>query len=230
MHKMSTADKAICIMGFAGFAVLTVLVLTHIIDPLNQKVLADVTAARPDWLTKIAVPFSYSGNWQVCVVVGVILLIIPATRWSYGIPMFASGVLSVVVYQVIKNIIRNPRPDVSYHLLTQDGYSFPSGHSQSTLLIWGTFLMLLFYYFRRKGDSLPIYKKPHPTKLYPKDDRVLMVIGAIVVCYIWFMGLSRIYVSVHWTSDVLAGWCLGFGFLPLLHWLFIEDRVDRSLQ
>lgn len=105
----------------------------------------------------------------------------------------------------VKEIFQRQRPTIK-HLVVQGGYSFPSGHSMGSLICYGGIAFLLIQLTRRS-----IWK------------RCILFFTAVLVLLI---GISRIYVGVHFPSDVLGGYLLGGAWLFLmialyprwLHW------------
>lgn len=92
----------------------------------------------------------------------------------------------------LKQIFAAPRPDLLPHLDIVHSYSFPSGHAAGNLILFGALAML--------AGSRAGY----------------LVAGAMVAS----IGISRIWLGVHWPSDVLAGWVEGLGWLALCsQWL-----------
>ncbi len=122
----------------------------------------------------------------------IILLILPS-RKTYGLPVSLACLGGVAIYKPLKHFVLRQRPDVSLHLITQGGYSFPSGHSVTSVIFYG----LLFYLIQKncKNETLK---------------NILSVICGFLAVII---GPSRIYVGVHWPTDVLAGWCIGAAIL-----------------
>lgn len=167
-----------------------------------------VFSLRNQFLTAVFTPLTYSGNWQFVTALCLVLLALPATRRRYGLPMTASAVVSVSLYQILKYSICRIRPDVSLHLIEQGGFSFPSGHTLSCVAVWGTFLLLTLHYRKAAGGISPAA----PQRSCP-DDRRTTTIVSVCVIYIALMGFSRIYLGVHWPTDVLASYCLGLAFL-----------------
>ncbi|WP_455540033.1 phosphatase PAP2 family protein [Terrisporobacter sp.] len=103
----------------------------------------------------------------------------------------------------IKNFVKMPRPIgtkglTSLRVKTATGYSFPSGHTQTATTFW-TSMMIQF------------------KKLWIYIVGVLMILGA---------GMSRLYLAVHWPSDVIAGWIFGIVLSILFVKLF--DYIDDS--
>ena len=158
---------------------------------------------RSGALTSAAKAMTYLGNWQSVTVLCIILLIIKPTRIRYGIPVSAGAISVTVINKIIKNLVRRERPDQIYHLIKQGGYSFPSGHSITSMFVFG----MLIYLVRVNVQNR-------------KAANVLTVIIAVpMVC----IGLSRIYLGVHYPSDVLAGWALGIAVMMVV--IEIADRL-----
>ena len=122
---------------------------------------------------------------MVCVA----LLAIKATRLKAGVPVALAAVSSQVTEKIIKAIIQRPRPPYADRLVEIGGWSFPSGHSTTSMAV---FLMLIYIVRTQVRSS------------FAKN--LLTVILAIpMIC----VGLSRIYLGVHYPSDVIGGWSLG---------------------
>ena len=204
------------------FALITWLMMSGRLDGFDAAVQKFFFSLRRDWLTKILVPFSYSGNWPLPALICLILVLVPRTRFTFGIPMSVTCLSCVGIYQALKYTFCRPRPDVSLHLLFQDGWSFPSGHSLTSLVAW-TMLMLLFaYYYKTGGASLPVYKKhPKPAEAYIRSNSRRKLVNALLILYIVLMGLSRIYVGVHWPSDVLSSWVLGIAVIEIMQAIWL---------
>ena len=122
----------------------------------------------------------------------IVLLILP-NRKTYGLPVSLACLGGVAVYKPLKHFVLRQRPDISLHLVTQGGYSFPSGHSVTSVIFYG----LLLYLIQKNC----------------KNETLRNVLSAVCGFLIVVIGPSRIYVGVHWPTDVLAGWCIGAAIL-----------------
>lgn len=151
-----------------------------------------------------AVFITHLGDTKTIVLLCLALLIIPKTRGKYGVPTTIAALMGLVIYKPMKHIFLRARPDVALHMVEQGGYSFPSGHSVSALIVYG----LLAYLIRRHCKN-PILKN------------VLSVICGLLSIII---GLSRIYVGVHWPTDVFTGFAIGGAVL-----MFVTIILDRLL-
>ena len=199
------------------FAAITWLMLSGRMEWFDQGVQKFFFSLRCDWLNKIVAPFSYSGNWPLPTVICVILVLVPKTRFSFGIPMAVTCLSCVGVYQALKYIFCRPRPDVSLHLVVQDGWSFPSGHSLTSLVAWTMLILLFVYYYKTNGAPLPRYgRHAKPAEAYIHSRAKLNVVRILLIIYIVLMGLSRIYVGVHWPTDVLGSWVLGIAVIEIM--------------
>jgi undecaprenyl-diphosphatase len=109
---------------------------------------------------------------------------------------------------VLKAFFERPRPDIVPALTNVTSLSFPSGHSMMSAVAYLTIAVLI-------GRS-----SPSPAV------RLYLVVVAVLITVL--VGLSRIYLGVHWPSDVLAGWCGGAAW-ALACWL-VARRLQRRGQ
>ena len=100
----------------------------------------------------------------------------------------SSMIITLLINQGLKYIIQRPRPPIEERLITQDGYSYPSGHSMMAMCLYGVLIYLV------------------NTKLKNKKLKIFLTIFLSIV--ILFIGISRIYVRVHYPSDVLGAYLL----------------------
>ena len=114
-------------------------------------------------------------------------------------------VLSFVTNRILKFIIRRPRPE-RIQILAEKGYSFPSGHSMVAFAYYG-FLIYL------------VNKNIKNTKIkYP-----LMIFLSLLIL---FVGISRVYLGVHYVTDVLGGYVFGFIYLILfLKYVYNNEKI-----
>lgn len=122
-------------------------------------------------------------------------------RWRYLISILSSVVFGELFYRIVKNIIERPRPSVSLALVQADGYSFPSGHAFMAMTFYG---MLFYFLYRQIGGSRIQRKK--------LTEALLLTLS---IFFIGLIGYSRIYLGVHWPTDVLAGWAAGAAWVTV---------------
>ena len=133
------------------------------------------------------------------------LLLFPFLLWCVdfylGIRVGIIFLLSVYFNNGIKEIFQQPRPfDILPEIqkVYASGYGFPSGHAQSSLVVWG---------------SIAYWKKQ-------------TWIRYLSVLLILLIGFSRIYLGVHFPTDILGGWLFGGLILGLSYFIFLKINLD----
>ena len=100
--------------------------------------------------------------------------------------------ISALLNQILKYVIQRPRP-TEYRIIDESGYSFPSGHSMVSAAFYGFLIYLIYKNVKNK---------------YLKWG-LIGVLGILII----LIGTSRIYLGVHYTSDVLAGFLISISYL-----------------
>lgn len=175
------------------------------VTPLDRCVQDWFFSLRSTWLNALVIPLTHTSDTITIVVLCIILVVSPFPgRKKYGFPVTLAALSGLAIYKPMKHLFLRPRPDVSLHLVEQGGFSFPSGHSVTSVIVFG-----LLFYLIRKHCNRPVLRN---------------VLSGICLLLAVLVGPSRIHVGVHWPTDVLAGWCIGGGVL--LIFLVILDVLD----
>ena len=116
-------------------------------------------------------------------------------------------VCAVALNVLLKQLVQRPRPD-GFRLIAETGYSFPSGHSMVAMAFYGLLAWMVWHYERDRFV------------------RWLCVIGFGLV--IALIGISRIYLGVHYASDVIAGFCVSLIWLALYTKLVVPLMLDEK--
>lgn len=124
----------------------------------------------------------------------------------FGLPVAAAAVVTVLVKTIVKALVRRPRPEVAWHLVHESGWSFPSGHAITSFAVYG----LLFVLCLEQVGSV-------------RKRWLLCVVSGVLA---FAIGLSRIYLGVHYLSDVLAGW--SFGLATIAGILLLREHLRRK--
>ena len=160
-----------------------------------------VERLRSDALTPFMEAFTSLASVVVlAVMAAVIAALAPgkAPGWCVAVNL----VCVVLLNTVLKVIVQRPRPD-GFRLISETGYSFPSGHSMVSMAFFGLLIWMVWRYHRK--DVMRI---------------VWCVVFGLVIAMV---GISRIYLGVHYASDVLAGFCVS------LVWLIFYVRCVAPL-
>lgn len=145
----------------------------------------------PRWLQETARDVTALGGFTVLtlvVVVGALLLWLHR-RWSQALVLVGAVVIGQLLAAVTKHLVSRNRPDLVPHLDQVYSSSFPSGHSALSPIVYFTLAGIL-----AAGEA------SRATKIVLMAAAVALVLG---------IGASRVYLGVHWPSDVIAGWALG---------------------
>ncbi|MGA4719718.1 phosphatase PAP2 family protein [Fictibacillus nanhaiensis] len=180
---------SLCILIFVSLSFYSSSFITTFDWSLRELVLN----LRTDWLNEIVLAFTHVGDAKVlaglCLLGAIVLFIMK--QWRNSLLLIGSILVSYGLNLLVKSMFQRERP-LDFRLLEEDGYSFPSGNAMV-----GT----TFYLFA----AVLLYQR------YQK--RWIMVSGAILP---FLLGLSRVYVGVHYPSDILAGFALGIVLVIIL--------------
>lgn len=120
-----------------------------------------------------------------------------------GLCVSVIGTIAVVF--PLKEFVARARPDIFYQAFSEDTFSFPSGHAAFSLALYG-FLTYLVW------------------KHLPRGRAIAVSVGLAIL--IILIGFSRLYLGLHFVSDVVAGYAIGGIFLALGIW--VSERLTRS--
>ena len=181
----------ICLVGF--------LALTE--DVFNKEIMqGDIIGYKiistfliSDFVTPIA-KFITNFGGAIFLSIATIALLLLIKNKKIGLSIFSNIVIITILNQLLKRILRRPRP-TEFRIVEETGYSFPSGHSMVSMAFYGYLIYLIYRYIKNK---------------YVKW--TLITILSILICLI---GISRIYLGVHYTSDVLGGFLISVSYLVI---------------
>ncbi len=165
----------------------------------DARVSSWLAGNRSDWLTAAMQAVTVLGSGWVAfpLLLGCAAWLGPraarAGRWRDAVVLGAVAGGTALVVQILKALLARPRPDVADALTTAVGYAFPSGHATQAAVVYGLIAWLAVR--RWPARRLPIW------------------LGAAALAGL--IGFSRLYLGVHWLSDVLAGYLLA-GFVLVL--------------
>jgi membrane protein DedA with SNARE-associated domain/membrane-associated phospholipid phosphatase len=167
---------------------------------------------RVDWLTGFMKGVTWLGsNAFVIPVALIVAAVFVVRRRSYRpfAQLGAAVVSSIVLYDVVEDVVHRARPPVAVRLVHVSGYSFPSGHATVAVAVWGAITLVLASGRRSRT-------------------KVLLGAGAGMISLV--VGVSRLYLGVHWFTDVVGGFALGAAILSCIATisLVLGPGRDRS--
>lgn len=153
--------------------------------------------AGPGWLQATMLDITAIGGVSVLTILTVVIAgyLVVARKFATALFLVAAIAGGATVSVLLKSLFVRARPDLVAHLVEVDTSSFPSGHAMNSAVVYLTLGALLARAQRERRV------------------RTYLVIVAISLTVA--VGFSRVYLGVHWPSDVLAGWCVGAAWAAL---------------
>lgn len=197
------------------FSIISGQVISGKINELDEFLLGKLNGIFPSWFIYIAKVLYFLGEAEVAVFIVLFSLGILAWKkcWSEAqVVAVSSLTVLLLIDQVLKPLFDRDRPldrlvDNIY------GRSYPSGHASGNLLLYLLLAYILAFYF----PKLKVY-------LY-----------SIPIFLLILMGISSAYLRVHWVSDILAAYCVGYflfvisqGFLKLLDKKYLKNPHSKA--
>jgi undecaprenyl-diphosphatase len=198
-----------------GFLALASEVMEGDTKSLDTKILVALRKADdpsrpigPAWVENSLLDLTAIGGPIVLglVVLSVVGFLVLQARYHTAIVVLATAASGEIATFVLKNAFLRPRPDVVPHLRDVTTSSFPSGHAMDSAIVYLTLGAMLMRLAERRI-----------TKIY--------CIGMAIFLTL-IVGISRVYLGVHYPTDVAAGWMFGF-FWASLCWI-VAKRFERE--
>ena len=216
----STLVLALC-LGLAAVALAAVAVgtlvddVTHgdgvaVVDhPVAGFVAAHRAAALTSVMRAVSVVGGPAGMSVLALAIGLLLGVV--WRWwppAVVLVVTAAGVIGLTV--VFKTALGRARPPLAQAVAAADGYGFPSGHAAAAAAVCGAAAWLCSVRMRSAGRG-----------------RVAAWAAAAMLAAL--VGISRVYLGVHWVSDVIGGWLFGIWWMAVVvsGWA-IFGRITRA--
>ena len=179
----------ICLVGFLDLAedVFNKEIMKG--DIIGYKIIS--TFLISDFMTPIAKVITNLGSAVFLIALTIILIIVIKNK-KIGLSIFLNLSFVTILNQLLKRILQRPRPN-EFRIIEETGYSFPSGHSMVSMAFYGYLIYLIYKYVKNK---------------YIKWGLITLLSVLIVS-----IGTSRIYLGVHYTSDVLGGFLIAVSYL-----------------
>lgn len=156
----------------------------HLIDQLGLKLIREPVTSERTWFFK---NITRAGNpiWTAFVAMWACFFAIILKKYDIAIFVVVNvGVFGLGVMKLLKHFVNRPRPSI-LHLVNEGGSSFPSGHAMNSMLLYGSLIVLVHYYI--------------------KNEPIKYAFMTLLTCLIVTIPMSRVYLGVHYLSDVLAG-------------------------
>jgi undecaprenyl-diphosphatase len=174
---------------------------------LNLRSAYDTGAPMgPQWLLPAMVDFTSLGGVAVLTLLTILAggFLFATRRPGLGVFVLVAVSGGALVSTILKSLFLRARPDIVQHLVQVDSASFPSGHAMNAAIVYLTLGALL------------------ARSLKDRSARIYLLVMSIVLTVL--IGFSRVYLGVHWPTDVIAGWAVGAA------WAAMCSLVAQVLQ
>ncbi|RSK53973.1 phosphatase PAP2 family protein [Bacillus canaveralius] len=192
----------LAIISLTAFSFMAFSISSSKLIRFDNIVIAYIQGFESLYLTSVMKFFTLIGSAPVIVVLSLIFLFLirkfldGRSELTLYIAVTAG---SAVLNQLLKLIFQRARPDL-HRLIEIGGYSFPSGHAMNAMSVYGISTFLLLRHIPSKSGR-----------------RILIMFSVFMICII---GISRIYLGVHYPSDIIGGYLAGGLWLGFTIWLF----------
>ncbi|MBD0863920.1 phosphatase PAP2 family protein [Gordonia sp. zg691] len=168
---------------------------------IDQNIVNWVVENRSEPWISIAKVVTLLGNTvTLTVLTCVVVIALAVTRRRVDAAFLGAGVaVGYAIMQTLKFSFARDRPPVGDRLLNIDTFSFPSGHAMMTMIVFGL-------------CAVSAYR----CSAWVRAHRWIVVLAPLTSILV---GLTRIQLAVHWTTDVVAGWLIGAVYVTLCVWL-----------
>lgn len=203
----------ISLVSLMGFCVMAVLVSKQTIVHFDSTIISFVQGFEASRLTPIMKFFTFIGGTKPMVGISLLVLILlyKVLKHRSELILFVAVIAGAnVLFVSLKLLFQRERPDL-HRLIEVSNYSFPSGHATNAFALYG---ILTFLLWRHISSRL---------------GRTILIILSVFM--ILSIGLSRIYLGVHYPSDVIAGYFISACWLTFAIWFYQrykEKQYERK--
>lgn len=210
---LRTVLLTVIVSGALLFIMIAYLALTGRSQALDESILQFLNPQQSlGWRQEAFRDMTALGGYTVLVtVVSIAVLFERLSRRRAAASFLLLTVISgYLVNMVMKRAFARPRPEEVLRLSFVESSSFPSGHSMMATIVYVTLGLLAAHRTRSR--------------------RVQMYLVGLPILVAAFVGISRVYLGVHYPSDVLAGWSMGLVWTATSWFLFRQRCMERSCE
>ena len=189
------------------FIVIAIFLFNGKIDSFDNKVYDFLISFKSNGLTSYFKLITKLANTIIIIIFCIVILILFYKK-KQSIYLVGTVIISTIINQTLKHLITRPRP-VGINLITETGYSFPSGHAMASVTFYGFIIYLII------NSNLP--------------SKLKWIITFLLTFIIINICLSRIYLGVHFASDVGCGALLAISLL-LIVTFYINKYEERNYE
>jgi len=177
------------LMPIVLFVLLATFLSATIITNFESWAYTEITEHMSSVLNNIMIFITHIGDAIIVILICLGFFIIPKVRSKYAIPVSIGVVVSTILNRLLKSVFSRERPDI-LSLISETDYSFPSGHAMINITLYTIVIIITCKYVNN-------------VKL-----KWTIIIGCSILTIL--IGFSRVYLGVHYITDIIGGWLIGF--------------------
>ena len=173
----------------------------NIVEWLDSGAGSVVASLHRPWLDSTLIAATHLGEGAVTVSVAALFVVVLLLlrRWKPALCIAAAVAAGFLLADGVKDLVRRPRPDVPWRLVPlPTSYSFPSSHATNSMAAYASLGLIAGRRLRRRWPRI-----------------LALVLGLALPLLV---GFSRVYLGVHYFTDVLCGWAIGLTLALLAAW------------
>ena len=206
INNISKRNVLLIIISIILFSIILINVINGNIQGFDSSIYGIISFFRSNFMDMFFRIVTRFGDEEILILIALSCLIFIKNRkigLSIGVNLASVGIINAI----LKEIIKRPRPPIEFRMVQESSYSFPSGHAMASLAFYG----LIIYYISK----------------YIKNNKTRNISCIGLSALIFLIGISRIYLGVHFASDVLAGFLVSTVYL-VLYITFILKLIGIS--
>lgn len=199
----------ISVVSLVGFSIMAILISRHHILAFDSAIISYVQGMETPALTAIMKFFTFIGSRDSIITIAIIvmLFLFVVLHHRSELVFFIIAIVGAdILNRILKDFLHRARPDL-HRLIEIGGYSFPSGHAMSAMAVYGALAFLLWRHI--------------PTRI---GRSILIILSAIMI---FMIGISRVYLGVHYPSDIIGGYFASGFWLATAIWFYQRYKERR---
>ena len=202
---MSKKNILLIVMSIILFIILAIAINADILSGFESWVYFESVEHMSDILTNILIFITNFGGPIGISLICITIFLIPKLRNKLGLPVSIAVSTSFILNIILKLIFARERPDI-LRLVTENSYSFPSGHAMINMALYTVLIIYAYKFIKSKRIKYPLI--------------IAMMLLVIAI------GFTRIYLGVHYAGDIIGGWLLGFAIGLSIYMLMKKSSIN----
>jgi undecaprenyl-diphosphatase len=185
-----------------GFSFMAFFVSSNQIIHFDQMIISFITDFESPTMTSVMKVFTFIGSTISIIVLSILILffLYIVLKHRTELILFIAVIIGAnILFSSLKLVFHRARPDL-HRLIEIGGYSFPSGHATNAFALYGILTFLLWRHISSHSGRI-----------------ILIFMSTLMILMI---GISRIYLGVHYPSDVIAGYFISGFWLTMAIWFY----------